>query len=81
LLPAAFQPAASAQQRQRQVSVSSAVRVTPAFHFVRSFVVRALGFLQVPPQVHIQGNGHAHYNERTDAQDQKPPDHPHNRLA
>jgi hypothetical protein len=32
-------------------------------------------------QVHIQGNGHAHYDQCAHPQDQKPPEHPHSRLG
>jgi hypothetical protein len=35
----------------------------------------------VSSQVHEQSDGHAHYHQRTHAQDQKPPDHPHSRLG
>jgi hypothetical protein len=35
---------------------------------------------QMPPQTHIQGDCNAHYDQRTNTQDQEPPDHPHSRL-
>ncbi len=44
-------------------------------------LVRAMRLLKVAPQMYKQGNRDAHDHERTDAQDQKPPDHPHSRLG
>jgi hypothetical protein len=38
-------------------------------------------FLQMMPKVHIQGDRHAHYNQRAPTQYQKPPNHPHSRLG
>jgi hypothetical protein len=35
----------------------------------------------MPTQAHIQGDGHAHYDQRAHAQYQKPPDHPHSQLG
>jgi len=57
------------------------VRLALPLPFTRNFLVRVVSFLQVPPQVHKQGNGHTHYNQRTDTQDQEPPDHPHSGLG
>jgi len=42
--------------------------------------LRCMRLSQMPPQTHIQGDGNTHYDQRTDAQDQEPPDHPHSRL-
>ena len=49
--------------------------------FSQDTFVRTMCFLQMPPQVHINGDGHAHYDKRTAAQNQKPPDHPHSGLG
>jgi hypothetical protein len=49
--------------------------------FPLTVVVRSMRLLQIPAQVHKQGNCNAHYNECTDTQDQEPPDHPHSRLG
>jgi len=50
------------------------------FGFTRRTFMRGGPLLQVAPQVNIQGDCHAHYDERTHTQNQKPPDHPHSRL-
>jgi|HubBroStandDraft_5_1064220.scaffolds.fasta_scaffold24576_3 hypothetical protein len=42
---------------------------------------RRMNLPQMAPQTHVQGNGHAHNHQRTDAQYQEPPDHPHSRLG
>jgi hypothetical protein len=47
---------------------------------VRSYL-SGMNLTQMPPQSHIQGDSHAHYDQRTDAQYQEPPDHPHSRLG
>ena len=44
-------------------------------------VVRRMLFPQMPPESHIQGDGHAHNDQCANAQDQKPPDHPHDVLG
>jgi hypothetical protein len=43
--------------------------------------LRRMNCPQVASQPHVQSNGHAHYYQRTDAQYQEPPDHPHSRLG
>jgi len=43
--------------------------------------MQVMRFLEVAPQVDVQGNRDAHYDQRTDAQNQEPPDHPHSRLG
>jgi len=48
---------------------------------LRMAVVTGVGFLQMPPQMNEQRDGNAHNDQRTETQDQKPPDHPHSRLA
>jgi len=55
--------------------------VCPGFGFKRCTFVREGSLLQVPPQTDIQSDRHAHYDKRTHAQNQKPPDHPHSRLG
>jgi hypothetical protein len=65
----------------KKTSAFDAVRLALAFHRGQASVVRGMRLLQVPPQVHIQGYGHAHYDQRAYAQYQKPPDHPHSRLG
>jgi hypothetical protein len=35
----------------------------------------------VAAQPHVQGDGHAHHDQRAHTQYQEPPDHPHNRLG
>jgi hypothetical protein len=35
----------------------------------------------VRSQVQEQRDGNAHHHQRTDTQDQKPPNHPHSRLG
>jgi hypothetical protein len=42
---------------------------------------RGMNLSQMAAQPHVQGNGHAHYHQSTDAQYQEPPDHPHSRLG
>jgi hypothetical protein len=44
-------------------------------------IMRSVRLLQIPAQMHIEGEYHAHNDERTRAQDQEPPDHPHSRLG
>jgi hypothetical protein len=44
-------------------------------------IMRGMCASQIAPQVQINSDGHAHYNERADTQDQEPPDHPHSRLG
>jgi hypothetical protein len=46
-----------------------------------SIAVRMMRLRKIPAQVEIQGNRDAHYHQRTNAQNQKPPDHPHSRLG
>ena len=57
------------------------IRPPLAFHAANDSVVRGMRFLQISPQVHIEGEHHAHYDQRAHAQDQKPPDHSHSRLG
>jgi hypothetical protein len=56
-------------------------RLAFAFHFTQGSILRRMSGSQVPPQSHKQGNRYAHYDQRTDTQDQEPPDHPHNCLG
>jgi hypothetical protein len=44
-------------------------------------VMQSVRFLQVPPQMNEQSNRNTHDDQRTETQDQKPPDHPHSRLG
>jgi len=55
------------------------LRLTPALVGHDAFL-RCMRLSQMPPQTHIQGDGNTHYDQRTDTQDQEPPDHPHSRL-
>jgi hypothetical protein len=50
------------------------------FDFRRS-VVRRMRLLQISPQMDVNGDRYAHDYQGTDAQNQKPPDHPHSRLG
>jgi hypothetical protein len=77
--PLAFLLIVGAQNGFTETSIFQ--RSTSPFHVTGSSVVRGVRFLQVVPQAHIQGDGHAHYDQRAHAQDQKPPDHPHSRLG
>jgi hypothetical protein len=56
-------------------------RVALALYFSRRLAMSCLSFPQVAAQAHVQGDGDAHYYERAYAQDQEPPDHPHDRLG
>ena len=58
-----------------------AVGLALAFHFSQGSVVRGVCFLQVAPQVYINSDRHAHHHQCANAQDQKPPDHPHSELG
>ena len=51
------------------------------FGFIRCSVMGSVCLLQIPAQMDVQGDGYAHYDQGTDAQNQKPPDHPHSRLG
>jgi hypothetical protein len=53
----------------------------PILTAVRHIIVRRVRLLQIASQVDIEGDRYAHYHEGTDAQYQKPPDHPHSRLG
>src|SRR5579872_2334685 len=44
-------------------------------------IVSGVSLLEMPAQMNEQSNRHAHDDQRTDAQDQEPPDHPHSRLG
>jgi len=46
-------------------------------------LTRRLGMslLQIAPEVDKNGDRNAHNDQCTDAQDQKPPDHPHSELG
>jgi hypothetical protein len=59
----------------------NAVGMAFPFQFVPGSVMCSVRLLQVAPQVKINRDRHAHYNECTDSQDQKPPDHPHSRVG
>lgn len=37
-------------------------------------------FMQIMPQVDKQSDRDAHYDQRTDAKNQEPPDHPHSAI-
>ena len=64
-----------------RLSALHAVRLALVFRHSERSVVGGVCFLQVPPQVHIQGDGHAHDDQCAHAQDQEPPDHPHSPLG
>ena len=52
-----------------------------AFPLTNGSIMRMVGFLKVAPQVDVQGDGHAHNDQRAHTQYHKPPDHPHSRLG
>jgi hypothetical protein len=58
-----------------------AARLALTFHFTQRTFVGSVSFLKVAPQVNIQRDGYADHDQRAYTQDQKPPDHPHSRLA
>jgi len=66
---------------QPEASALMIARVMLVFCFADVSVPRSMRSLQVVPQTHIQGDRHAHHNQRTATQDQEPPDHPHSRLG
>src|SRR3954464_9398838 len=53
----------------------------PLIGFSRRLVVGVVRLLQMLPEMHEQSDCHAHYDQSTDTEDQKPPDHPHSRLG
>jgi hypothetical protein len=61
--------------------LSNAARGLSVLTVTGGVLMRRMSFLQVAAQMHVRGNGNAHYDERAYAQDQKPPDHPHSRLG
>jgi len=62
-------------------SVFDRMRVPLSFQFACGSIVRSVRGPQMAAQTHVQGNRNAHYDQGTDTQDQKPPDHPHNALG
>jgi hypothetical protein len=56
-------------------------RLTFALDFAGTSFPGLVRSLQVAAQTHVQSDCNAHHDQRTDAQYQEPPDHPHNRLA
>jgi hypothetical protein len=46
----------------------------------RDAFLRGVRLPQMPSQTHVQGDRNAQYDQRTNTQDQEPPDHPHSRL-
>jgi hypothetical protein len=56
-------------------------RLTLSFHLAQGSFLRGVRGLQVAPQAHVESNRNTHYDQRTDTQNQEPPDHPHSRLG
>jgi hypothetical protein len=66
---------------RRGASGLNVARLTLALHFAGNSFPRGVRGLKVTPQAHVKGDCNAHHDQRTDTQDQEPPDHPHNGLG
>jgi hypothetical protein len=72
---------ADATHISQRTSMLNIARMTLAVGFAgasRSCSVRSL---QMAAQTHVQRDCNGHHDQRTYAQDQEPPDHPHSRLG